>query len=114
MNQTTQASNKALVLEAFETLFNKRGYAAARTKATKIIQLQRKEERTMNTYTAVTVPTLFVEANGIRFAYRRFGKEGGIPLVFNQHFTGNLDNWDPAVIDGLAQEREVILFNNAE
>jgi predicted SnoaL-like aldol condensation-catalyzing enzyme len=29
MNQTTQKSNKALVLEAFETLFNKRDYAAA-------------------------------------------------------------------------------------
>jgi pimeloyl-ACP methyl ester carboxylesterase len=36
-----------------------------------------------------------------------------LPLVFNQHFTGNLDNWDPAVLDGLAKEREVILFNNA-
>src|SRR2546425_769364 len=35
------------------------------------------------------------------------------PLVFNQHFTGNLDNWDPAVLDGLAKEREVIIFNNA-
>jgi hypothetical protein len=36
-----------------------------------------------------------------------------LPLVFNQHFTGNLDNWDPAVLDGLAKEREVIIFNNA-
>jgi pimeloyl-ACP methyl ester carboxylesterase len=67
----------------------------------------------MKTYTAITVPTQFVEANGIRFAYRRWGKPGGIPLVFNQHFTGNLDNWDPAVLDGLTPEREVILFNNA-
>jgi pimeloyl-ACP methyl ester carboxylesterase len=67
----------------------------------------------MSTYTATTVPTRFVEANGIRFAYRRWGKQGGIPLVFNQHFTGNLDNWDPAVLDGLTAEREVILFNNA-
>ena len=53
----------------------------------------------MRTYTAVTVPTQFVEANGIRFAYRRFGKQGGMPLVFHQHFTGNLDHWDPAVTD---------------
>jgi hypothetical protein len=67
----------------------------------------------MNTYTATTVPTQFVEANGIRFAYRRWGKRNGLPLVFNQHFTGNLDNWDPAVLDGLAKEREVITFNNA-
>src|SRR5882762_7734946 len=60
-----------------------------------------------------TAPTQFVEANGIRFAYRRFGKSGGVPLVFNQHFTGTMDHWDPLVIDGLAATREVILFNNA-
>ena len=60
-----------------------------------------------------TAPTQFVEANGIRFAYRRFGKPHGVPLVFNQHFTGTMDHWDPAVTDGLATEREVILFNNA-
>jgi len=57
--------------------------------------------------------TQFVEANGIRFAYRRFGKASGVPLILNQHFTGTMDHWDPAVTDGLATEREVILFNNA-
>jgi pimeloyl-ACP methyl ester carboxylesterase len=68
----------------------------------------------MSTYTAVTAPTQFVEANGIRcFAYRRWGKRSGLPLVFNHHLNGNLDNWDPAVLDGLAKEREVIIFNNA-
>src|ERR1700682_2255996 len=60
-----------------------------------------------------TAPTQFVEANGIRFAYRRFGKADGVPLVFNQHYTGTMDYWDPAVTDGLARDREVILFNNA-
>jgi pimeloyl-ACP methyl ester carboxylesterase len=60
-----------------------------------------------------TAPTQFVEANGTRFAYRRFGKPGGVPLVFNQHFTGTMDHWDPAVTDGFAGDREVILFNNA-
>src|ERR1700738_4285421 len=60
-----------------------------------------------------TAPTQFVEANGISFAYRRFGKPNGVPLVFNQHFTGTLDHWDPAVTDGLATEREVILFSDA-
>jgi pimeloyl-ACP methyl ester carboxylesterase len=60
-----------------------------------------------------TVPTQFVEADGIRFAYRRFGNPAGVPLVFNQHFTGTMDHWDPAVTDGLAKDREVILFNNA-
>jgi pimeloyl-ACP methyl ester carboxylesterase len=77
-----------------------------------------KENRIMSTlatavYTAITVPTQFVEGNGIRFVYRRWGKQGKLPLVFNQHFTGNLDNWDPAVLDGLAKDREVIIFNNA-
>jgi pimeloyl-ACP methyl ester carboxylesterase len=67
----------------------------------------------MMIHTHQTAPTQFVEANGIRFAYRRFGKPGGVPLVFNQHFTGTMDHWDPAVTDGLANEREVILFNNA-
>jgi len=67
----------------------------------------------MNSISHDTAPTQFVEANGIRFAYRRFGKQGGLPLVFNQHYTGTLDHWDPAVTDGFAKDREVILFNNA-
>ena len=65
------------------------------------------------TYTHDTAPTQYVEARGIRFAYRRFGKARGVPLVFNQHFIGTMDHWDPAVTDGLARTREVILFNNA-
>src|SRR5271155_307219 len=60
-----------------------------------------------------TAPTQFVEANSIRFAYRRFGKTGGVPLVFSQHYIGTMDYWDPTVTDGLARDREVILFNNA-
>jgi pimeloyl-ACP methyl ester carboxylesterase len=67
----------------------------------------------MTTYTHDTVPTEFVEANGIRFAYRRFGATNGVPLVFIQHFMGNLDDHDPALTDAFALEREVILFNNA-
>jgi pimeloyl-ACP methyl ester carboxylesterase len=64
-------------------------------------------------HTHQTALTQFVEANGIRFAYRRFGKPDSVPLVLNQHFTGTMDHWDPAVTDGLARDREVILFNNA-
>jgi pimeloyl-ACP methyl ester carboxylesterase len=60
-----------------------------------------------------TAPTQFADAAGVRFAYRRFGKSGGVPLVFNMHFTGTMDHWDPAVTDGLAHDREVILFDNA-
>jgi pimeloyl-ACP methyl ester carboxylesterase len=67
----------------------------------------------MTAHTHQTAPTQFVEASGIRFAYRRFGKAVGVPLVFNQHFTGTMDHWDPALTDGFAHDREVILFNNA-
>src|ERR1700678_2334524 len=67
---------------------------------------------TMND-THQTAPTQFVEANSIRFAYRRFGKTGRVPLVLSQHYIGTMDYWDPTVTDGLARDREVILFNNA-
>jgi pimeloyl-ACP methyl ester carboxylesterase len=67
----------------------------------------------MTQHSHQTAPTQFVDAAGIRFAYRRFGKPGGVPLVFNMHFTGTMDHWDPLVTDGLAATREVILFNNA-
>jgi pimeloyl-ACP methyl ester carboxylesterase len=64
-------------------------------------------------HTHVTAPTLFVEANGIRYAYRRFGEETGVPLLFMQHFRGGLDHWDPAITDGFGRDRPVILFDNA-
>jgi pimeloyl-ACP methyl ester carboxylesterase len=67
----------------------------------------------MSIETHHTAETKFVNAAGIRFAYRRFGKKGGVPLVMCQHYTGNLDNWDPAVTDGFARDREVVIFNNA-
>jgi pimeloyl-ACP methyl ester carboxylesterase len=61
----------------------------------------------------VSAPTLFLEVNGTRYAYRRFGHGPGLPLLFLQHFTGTLDNWDPAITDRLAAGREVILFDYA-
>ena len=67
----------------------------------------------MAKYTHQTAPTQFLEANGIRFAYRRFGKSNGVPAVFNQHYPGTMDYRSPTVTDGLAGDREVILFNNA-
>ncbi|KVR43729.1 alpha/beta fold hydrolase [Burkholderia multivorans] len=61
-----------------------------------------------------TVPTRYVDASGVRYAYRRFGNDGGDrPLLCLQHFTGTLDNWDPAIVDALARDREIILFENA-
>ncbi len=67
----------------------------------------------MTTHTHQTTPTQYVETHGIHFAYRRFGKAESAPLVFNMRFTGTMDHWDPRVTDGIAKDREVILFNNA-
>lgn len=60
-----------------------------------------------------SAPTQFLQVNDHSYAYRRFGNGSGLPLLFLQHFTGTLDNWDPAVTDPLAAGREVILFDNA-
>ena len=49
--------------------------------------------------------------NGIEYAYRELGA-GEVPLVLLQHFRGNLDNWDPALIDDLAAQRRVVTFDN--
>ena len=57
----------------------------------------------MTQHSHQTAPTQFVDGAGIRFAYRRFGKTGEVPLVFNIHFTGTMDHWDPAVTDGIAE-----------
>ena len=67
----------------------------------------------MTTYSHETAPTQFVEAKGIRCAYRRFGKPGTVPLLFLEYFNSNLDGWDPAVTNSLAADHEVILFDNA-
>jgi pimeloyl-ACP methyl ester carboxylesterase len=64
---------------------------------------------------ATTAPNESVEsATGVRFAYRRLGDRSGQspPLVLLQHFRGNLDNWDPALIDDLAARRDVVIFDN--
>src|SRR2546427_9519608 len=50
--------------------------------------------------------------NGIEYAYRDLGA-GDVPLVLLQHLRGNLDNWDPALIDALATDRRVVTFDNA-
>ncbi len=65
------------------------------------------------TNTHLTAPTLFVDIDGDRFAYRRWGNNTTKqpPLFFLQHFRGGMDHWDPLITDGLAAGREVILFN---
>lgn len=64
-------------------------------------------------YQATIAPTRFVETADTRYAYRRFGKAGGKPLIFLQRFRGTMDDWDPAFLEPLAADRELILFDNA-
>src|SRR5882672_10468632 len=63
-----------------------------------------------NTYTDASTQRVTAE-NGIEHAYRDVG-DGDVPLVLLQHFRGNLDNWDPALIDALAADRRVVTFDN--
>jgi pimeloyl-ACP methyl ester carboxylesterase len=62
-----------------------------------------------------SLPNKLISApNGVDYAYRDTGRgEGDAPLVLLQHFRGNLDSWDPALIDALALARRVITFDNA-
>jgi pimeloyl-ACP methyl ester carboxylesterase len=60
-----------------------------------------------------TARTQFVQVGDVRFAYRRFGRRGGLPLLFLNYWSANMDDWDPKLTNGFAAEREVILFDNA-
>ena len=71
------------------------------------------EKQAASKYKHETVPTQFVEAGGVRYAYRRFGRPGTVPLFFLGYFNSNMDAWDPAVTNSLADAHEVILFDNA-
>jgi pimeloyl-ACP methyl ester carboxylesterase len=61
----------------------------------------------------ITASMQFLQVGNETYAYRRFGVGPARPLLCLQHFTGTLDNWDPAVTDPLAAGREVILFSSA-
>lgn len=62
------------------------------------------------TFNAASTKTINV--HGTSFAYREIGREGGIPVVFLHHLTAVLDDWDPAIADGLAKNHRVIVFDN--
>lgn len=63
--------------------------------------------------TWTNVPTQILSAGGVDFAYRQLGKRNaGTPVVFLNHLAAVLDNWDPRVVDGLAANHHVIVFDN--
>ncbi|GAA2360496.1 alpha/beta hydrolase [Streptomyces cuspidosporus] len=57
-------------------------------------------------------PTRSVSVQGINFAYRQLGPDDGVPLILLNHLSAVLDNWDPRVVDGLADRRRVITYDN--
>jgi pimeloyl-ACP methyl ester carboxylesterase len=77
-----------------------------------VTQTTSRKDCNMTIELSAHAPTNFIEANGVTYAYRRLGQPNGVPLVFLQHFTGTMDSWDPVVVDGFAQARPVILFDN--
>jgi pimeloyl-ACP methyl ester carboxylesterase len=89
--------------------------AAALVSATAILVLPSsaattdREPQTALSY--VKSPTQFIEAHGIRFAYRKAGAATGIPVILLQHYAGNLDDWDPRLIDGISRDRPVIAID---
>jgi pimeloyl-ACP methyl ester carboxylesterase len=68
---------------------------------------------TVTTASATTAATEFLRVKDETYAYRRIGGGFRRPLLCLQHFTGTLDNWDPAVTDPLGDGREVMLFDSA-
>ncbi|MDQ1667441.1 MAG: hypothetical protein QOH75_3472, partial [Actinomycetota bacterium] len=70
-----------------------------------------REESTATSATSNEAVTKTVEVEGTPFAYREVGPATGVPVIFLHHFTAGLDDWDPAVVDGIARERRVILVD---
>jgi pimeloyl-ACP methyl ester carboxylesterase len=66
---------------------------------------------TLAGYADASTQRVVTADTAIEFAYRQLG-EGDVPLVLLQHFRGNLDNWDPALVDALAADRRVVTFDN--
>ncbi|ENX41379.1 alpha/beta fold hydrolase [Acinetobacter sp. NIPH 2100] len=59
------------------------------------------------------VPTQFINAGGVNFAYREYGQQNGrTPIIFLNHLAAVLDNWDPRIIDGIAAKHHVVVFDN--
>ncbi|AFR28021.1 alpha/beta hydrolase [Arthrobacter sp. Rue61a] len=68
------------------------------------------EQQNQSSY--LQVPAKTVTANGVSYAYREMGPKGGIPVVFLIHLAGTMDNWDPRIIDPIAEKHHVITFSN--
>jgi pimeloyl-ACP methyl ester carboxylesterase len=66
----------------------------------------------MTTFQSDLAETQYVDGASTRFVYRRIGPRSGVPLVMALRFRGTIDHWDPALLDVLSSQREVIVFDN--
>ncbi len=71
-----------------------------------------KKNAAIAAYTQENAPTQYIEVEGVKYAYRKFGQQEGIPLVFFIHFLASIDDWDPALINPLAEKYPIILLDN--
>ncbi|MFC7523475.1 alpha/beta fold hydrolase [Parapedobacter sp. GCM10030251] len=70
------------------------------------------QESKNTVYTQETAPTQYIAVDGVKYAYRSFGQKEGIPLVFFIHFVATMDDWDPALINPLAEKYPIVLVDN--
>ena len=119
-HRTGNCANPTKTAEAAETSLKKVSSPHLSEFPTRIIHALHPEDEITELDIAIkdaatleTAPTRFIEGRAIRFAYRRLGPSTGTPLVLLQHFSGNIDAWDPAVVNALAADRPVIAFDNA-
>ncbi|WP_251067921.1 alpha/beta fold hydrolase [Apilactobacillus xinyiensis] len=66
----------------------------------------------MDYYKYTEAPNKFIKNSNKVYAYRELGRKTGIPIIFFTHLAGNLDNWDPRIIDEISKYRWVITFDN--
>lgn len=77
-----------------------------------VSQLSAASAEEANTQTSIHAATQEVEQNGVKFVFRELGKKGGVPVIFLHHLTAVLDDWDPALLDGIAAKHHVVIFDN--
>lgn len=71
-----------------------------------------KEQTAMTAFEADRAETEYVHGPTARFAFRRIGPRSGVPLIMAVRFRATMDHWDPAFLDVLAAQRDVIVFDN--
>ena len=68
--------------------------------------------RTNSRITWTNASTRSVDVSGTKFVYRQLGADSGVPVIFLNHLSAELDRWDPRIVDGIASRRHVIAFDN--